>query len=91
MTPEKHLPIEFRPMQGFLHLGERIAAAFGLSSLWAGHDGFEGVLKQKLTELGVPEAPVPISGPQAMTIRQMAEESGFIKRPRTQRRVKAAK
>lgn len=81
-------PIDFRPMQGLLHVGERLAAAFGLSSLWAGNDMLEGVIKTKLSQMGVPETPMPLEGPKAMTIRQMAEESGFIKRSRPQRRLK---
>ena len=88
MTPVLKAPVDFRPMQGLLAIGEKLASAFGLTNLWAGEDGFEGVMRQKLTELGVPEKPVPISGAGAMTPRQMAEASGFIKRPRPQRRVK---
>jgi len=76
-------------MQGLLSIGQKLAAAFGLTNLWEGHDGFEGVMRQKLTELGVPEKPVPITGANAMTPRQMAEASGFIKRARVQRKVKA--
>lgn len=79
-------PIDFRPMQGLLHVGERLASAFGLSEIWKGEDGLEGVMRQKLKEVGVPEHPVPINGPEGMTVRQMAEESGFIKRPRPHRR-----
>ena len=89
MTPATKLPVDFRPMQGLLSIGQKLAAAFGLANLWEGHDGFEGVMRQKLTELGVPEQPVPISGANAMTPRQMAEASGFIKRPKVQRRVQA--
>jgi hypothetical protein len=89
MTPVLKPPTDFRPMQGLLAIGEKLASAFGLSNLWAGEDGFEGVLKQKLTELGVPEKPVPLAGSNAMTPRQMAEASGFIKKPRPQRRVKS--
>ena len=89
MTPATKLPGDFRPMQGLLSIGQKLAAAFGLANLWEGHDGFEGVMRQKLTELGVPEQPVPISGANAMPPRQIAEASGFIKRPRVQRRVKA--
>jgi hypothetical protein len=75
-------------MQGLLSIGEKLAAVFGVSELWAGHDGLEGVMRQKLAELGIPEQPIPISGPRTKTLRQIAEDSGFIKRPRPQRRVK---
>lgn len=88
MNPPIKTPVDFRPMQGLMHLGEKLAAAFGLSSLWQGNDGFEGVIRQKLTEIGVPEKPLPLNGPQSMTVRQMAEESGFIKRSRPNRRIK---
>ena len=89
MTPAAKLPVDFRPMQGLLAIGQKLAAAFGLANLWEGNDGFEGVMRQKLSELGVPAGPVPLTGADAMTPRQMAEASGFIKRPRAQRRVKA--
>jgi hypothetical protein len=88
MTPASKLPVDFRPMQGLLAIGEKLASAFGLSGLWAGEDGFEGVMRQKLTELGVPQKPVPLAGSGAMTPRQMAEASGFIKKPRPARRVR---
>lgn len=88
MTPAK-TSIDFRPMHGLLSIGEKLAAAFGLSEMWAGNDGLEGVMRQKLAEMGVPEQPIPIQGPKNQTIRQIAEDSGFIKRPRPQRRVKA--
>ena len=80
MTPATKLPAEFRPMQGLLHLGQKLASAFGFGEMWEGEDGFEGVMRQKLSELGVPDKPIPLSGPQSMTPRQMAEQSGFIKR-----------
>jgi hypothetical protein len=89
MTPAKQMPVEFTPMQGLLAVGRKVAEHFGLTEIWAGHDGLEGVMKQKLSEMGIPEQAIPISGPKGMTPRQMAEQSGFIKRPRPQRRVKA--
>jgi len=88
MTPAK-TSIEFTPMQGLLSIGEKLAHAFGLTQLWAGHDGLEGVMRQKLNEMGIPETPIAISAEGALTPRQMAERSGFIKRPKAQRRVKA--
>lgn len=87
MTPERKLPVDFRPMQGLLGIGKACAAVLGLDHLWAGEDGFEGVCRQKLMELGVPDKPVPLSGPQAVTPRQMAEASGFIKRSRKRLKV----
>ena len=82
-------PVEFTPMKGLMSIGQIICDRFGLMELWKGDDGIEGVMRQKLTELGVPKEPISISGPKGMTIRQVAEQSGFIKRPRPQRRVKA--
>lgn len=88
MTPAVKTSVDFRPMQGLLSIGQKLAAAFGLTNIWEGHDGLEGVMRQKLSELGVPEKPVPMGGPRGMTPRQMAEESGFIKRPHPHRRLK---
>jgi hypothetical protein len=90
MTPAKITPIEFTPMKGLLSIGEKLAAAFGLTQIWAGHDGIEGVMRQKLNEMGIPESSIEISAQEGLTPRQMAEKSGFIKRKRRpQRRVKA--
>ena len=91
VTPVEPLkkPLEFTPMKGLMSIGQLICDRFGLMELWKGDDGLEGVMQQKLTELGVPKGPVPISGPEGMTIRQVAEQAGFIKRPKAQRRVKA--
>lgn len=80
-------PLHFKPMHGCLSVAQKLFDAFGVGSLWPGNDGFEGVIRQKLTELGVPEKSIPLAGPGSMTPRQIAEESGFIKRPR--RRLKA--
>ena len=88
MKPVTPLPVDFRPMQGLLNIGAKVAAVFGLTHIWAGHDGLEGVMRQKLGEMGIPETPIPLSGPKAMTPRQMAEKSGFIKKPRAHRRVR---
>ena len=80
-------PIHFTPMKGALSIGRLLAERFGLGELWEGEDGFEGVARQKLAELGVPEKPLALTGPQAsMTPRQMAEQAGFIKRRRPNRR-----
>jgi hypothetical protein len=75
-------------MKGLMSIGSIIAQRFGLGELWAGDDGFEGVLRQKLSEMGVPQRPIELTGPRSMTVRQMAEQSGFIRKPRRQRRVK---
>lgn len=81
-------PVQFTPMKGLLSVGEILAHKFGLHDMWPGDDGLEGVMRQKLMEMGVPQRPIELTGPRGMTVRQMAEESGFIKRPRRQRRVK---
>ena len=86
MTPAK--TVEFTPMQGLLAIGRKLAQHFGLTEVWAGHDGLEGVMRQKLSEIGVPEKAISLSGPKGMTPRQMAEQSGFIKRARPHRRLK---
>ena len=88
MTPVIQAPLIFTPMQGLLRLGQKLAAAFGLTEVWAGHDGLEGVMRQKLSEMGIPEQPIALSGPKGMTPRQMAERSGFIGRKRAHRRVR---
>ena len=81
------------PLQTDARLSDRSRRNCSMRSasarLWPGNDGFEGVIRQKLTELGVPEKPIPLAGPGSMTPRQIAEESGFIKRPRPARRLKA--
>ena len=87
-APSKLPAVSFTPMQGALGVGRWLAERFGLGAMWAGDDGFEGVLKQKLSELGVPQNPIELSGPRALTPRQMAEQSGFIKKARPHRRVK---
>jgi len=88
MTPVAKRPVVFTPMKGALSIARTLAEHFGVSQLFEGEDGIEGVLRQKLKELGVPEKPVELNGAQGMTVRQMAEESGFIKRARPHRRVK---
>ena len=75
-------------MQGLLNIGAKVAAVLGLTGVWAGHDGLEGVMRQKLGEIGIPDKPIPLSGAKALTPRQMAEQSGFIKRPKPNRRLK---
>jgi hypothetical protein len=77
-------PSHFTPIQGLLSVGRVLASRLGLSGLWAGEDGFEGVARQKLTEIGIPES-VPI---KALTPRQFAEQAGLIKKPRARRRLK---
>lgn len=79
-------PVTFTPMKGALSLGRLLAHRLGLGGLWEGEDGFEGVIRQKLGELGVPKKPLPLMGPEGLTPRQMAEQAGFIKRARPHRR-----
>ena len=88
MTPASQGSIHFKPMRGCLSVGQKLFDAFGLGVWWTGEDGFEGVIRQKLTELGIPDQPIPLSGPDSMTPRQMAEASGFIKKARHHRRLK---
>lgn len=82
-------PIHFKPMRGCLSVAQKLFDAFGVGALWPGEDGFEGVIRQKLTEWGVPDQPIPLSGAGSVTPRQMAEASGFIGRKRAHRRLKA--
>lgn len=82
-------PIHFKPMRGCLSVAQKLFDAFGVGALWPGEDGFEGVIRQKLTEWGVPDQPIPLSGAGSVTPRQMAEASGFIGRKRSHRRLKA--
>ena len=89
MTPVAQGPIHFKPMHGCLSVGQKLFDAFGLGAWWVGEDNFEGVIRDKLRQLGVPDQPIPLSGPQSMTPRQMAEESGFLKKARPHRRLKA--
>jgi hypothetical protein len=80
--------IQFTPLNGLLSIGKKLAEQFGMGGMWAGEDGFEGVARQKLIELGVPDKAVDLAGPGAMTPRQLCEESGFIKRRGRSRGVK---
>jgi hypothetical protein len=72
-------------MQGLLHVGKLVASRIGLGEWWEGQDGIGAVLKEKLTDMGVPEKGVPINGPKGMSPRQLAEHSGFLKRRRLKR------
>lgn len=76
------VPSQFTPMEGFLGLARRAASQLGLSQMWPGPDGLEGVVRQKLSECGIPAGPVPL---KALTPRQMAEAAGFIKKNRRKR------
>lgn len=88
MTPAPKRPVVFTPLKGALSVARVLAHRCGLGQLWEGQDGIEGVLADKLKELGVPHAPVPLTGPEGMTVRQFAEQGGFIKKRKPNRRVK---
>jgi hypothetical protein len=89
MTPVAQGPVYFKAMRGCLSVGRRLFDAFGLNEWWAGEDNFEGVIRDKLRQMGVPDQPIPLSGQGSMTPRQMAESSGFLKKARPHRRLKA--
>jgi hypothetical protein len=80
MTRSVKSSLEFRPMQGLMNLGSILARRFGLSKYWDGEEGLSGVVQQKLSDMGVPEKPIPLNVPQGMTARQLAEHAGFIKK-----------
>jgi hypothetical protein len=86
IVPPLKRPVQFTPAKGLLAVGKRLADHLGLGQLWEGQNGLEGVIEQKLNEIGVPQKPIDITGPQGLTVRQFAEESGFIKRRKPQRR-----
>lgn len=88
MKPPVTLPSEFTPMQGLLSIGRKLAEHFGFAHAWPGNDGIEGVMRQKLSELGVPEKAIPLAPSNGLTPRQMAEQSGFIRKARPRRRLK---
>lgn len=85
MTPVPKRPIVFTPLKGALSVAQLVANRLGLGELWHGEDGIEGVITDKLRELGVPHKPVPLTGPQGLTVRKFAEEGGFIRRKRNRR------
>ncbi len=72
-------PVEFRPMNGLLSIGEQLAQKFGLSHIWDGEEGLGEVARRKLMDMGVPVEPVPLTGPGVSPLA-MAEHSGFIKK-----------
>jgi hypothetical protein len=80
MSPTMKASIEFRPMQGLLHIGEILAERFGLGEFWHGDEGIKAVACAKLQDMGVPVEAVPLTGPKAMTPLAMAEHAGFIKK-----------
>lgn len=87
MTPA--LPKTFTPHRGLMALAERLARLaerrYGVQ-LWDGEEGLGSVVEQKLKELKVPEKPIQLG--QVLTPRQLAEQTGFIKRKRSARRIK---
>jgi hypothetical protein len=66
--------VRFTPVQGVLRLGEELARRLGLMHFWEGDEGLRGVVKAKLSEMGVPQDGVEL------TPRELAEHSGFIKK-----------
>jgi hypothetical protein len=83
------LPKTFTPHRGLMALAERLARLaerrYGVQ-LWDGEEGLGSVVEQKLKELKVPEKPIQLG--QVLTPRQLAEQTGFIKRKRSARRIK---
>ena len=79
----------FTPHRGLMALAERLARLaerrYGVQ-LWDGEEGLGSVVEQKLKELKVPEKPIQIG--QVLTPRQLAEQTGFIRKKRTARRIK---
>lgn len=74
------VPSQFTPLDGFVGIARKVAAGLGLAQMWPGPDGLESVVREKLSELRVPES-VSI----ALTPRQMAEAAGLIKNNRRRR------
>jgi hypothetical protein len=68
-------------MQGLLNIGDILARRFGLAELWDGAEGFRAVAQAKLQDVGVPIAPIQLTGEgAAVTPMQLAERANFIKR-----------
>jgi hypothetical protein len=88
VTPAK-TTLEFTPMAGLLGIARNLAESFGLSSIWEGENNLEGVVRDKLAQLGIPQQPIQLlqAGGPGLTPRQMAERAGIIGR-RHRRRVK---
>jgi hypothetical protein len=75
MTPA----LQFRPHQGLMKLGERLASRAGLGHLWGGDEGIGSILSEVLKDAGVPVDPIPL------TPRVAAQAVGIVKRKRTRR------
>ena len=85
------IPIVFTPLNGLMAIGDKLAALFEAKfgvKLWHGDEGLRGVIQQKLTELGVPEKPIQLTGSPEITPRAFAKHVGFIRRKKPLRRVK---
>jgi len=85
------IPIVFTPLNGLMAVADAVASAFERRfnvRLWHGDEGLRGVIQQKLTEMGVPEKPIQLTGSPDITPRAFAEHIGFIRRKKTLRRVK---
>jgi hypothetical protein len=76
MTPT----LDFRPHQGLMKIGEKLAQRFGLAHLWEGDEGIASVLSGVLKSAGVSETAIPL------TPRKLAEETGMVKRKRRGKR-----
>jgi hypothetical protein len=74
--------LEFRPMQGFLSLADRAAQAIGLKGQgwWDGDEGLRVVIERKLSDMGVPDQSIPLTGEEGVSPLRMAEHAGFIKK-----------
>jgi hypothetical protein len=84
MTPAAKRPLTFTPMKGLLALLDRAASALGVADheVYRGEEGLRAVAEAKLGEIGVPVGAVPLMSSEGgmMTPRQVAEQSGFIRR-----------
>src|SRR5438552_10482916 len=49
------VPVQFTPLQGLVSVARTLAARMGLQEMWPGPDGLESVVREKLTQVGVPE------------------------------------
>lgn len=91
MSTLHSIPIVFTPLNSLMAVADRIAwmieRKFNIA-LWQGEDGLRGVIQQKLTEMGVPQKPIQLTGSPDITPRAFAEHIGFVRRKKPLRRVK---
>lgn len=62
-----------------------VEARTGLS-IWDGEDGLSGVMQDKLRELKVPDQPIDFG--KTISVRNIAESAGFVKRKRARKAVR---